>query len=265
MDKKVLFLLLFAFLNMAGQAQTEEHGGFWNVDEWTANGVLVMVAPDYPDDNTRYEPQSPFIFYGPSRLSDGIFGGKYSGFHLRDKPWKNANFGVTLLQFSRNIYHRKAGVTAALQFGGESYEISRDYALQKEGNRLGFVPVEEPLSVSDLSFSWVRIPLLVGVQTFHRRLTLQTGPALYAAFYCKYYYKMKGREEEKRRLHINHFGVQWHVTAGIGPIVVTYSQYLTPLFKLADGTRAYPSSITIGFDVWHLLTQIHDWKNKHKH
>ena len=38
------------------------------------------------------------------------------------------------------------------------------------------------------------------------------------------------------------------VTAGIGPFTLSYTQNLVPLFKLTDGTEAYPSSFTVGFD-----------------
>lgn len=50
-----------------------------------------------------------------------------------------------------------------------------------------------------------------------------------------------------------HVGAQWLVTAGIGPFTVNFTQNLTPHIKLADGTKAYPSSLTIGLDLWYAM------------
>ena len=61
---------------------------------------------------------------------------------------------------------------------------------------------------------------------------LQTGPGFY---------------------HTSRLGAQWLVTAGLGPLTINYSHHLTPLFKLSDGTKAHPSSLSVGLDIWYFF------------
>ena len=43
------------------------------------------------------------------------------------------------------------------------------------------------------------------------------------------------------------------VTAGLGPLTVSYSHNLTPLFRLSDVTKARPSSLSVGLDLWYFF------------
>ena len=61
--------------------------------------------------------------------------------------------------------------------------------------------------------------------------------------------------DEKHHLHTSHVGVQWLLAAGIGPVLVTSPHHLTPLFTLTDGTKAYPSSFTVGIDVFYFISR----------
>ena len=37
--------------------------------------------------------------------------------------------------------------------------------------------------------------------------------------------------------------------------LVTYTHHLTPLFTLTNGTKAYPSSFTVGIDVFYFISR----------
>ena len=45
----------------------------------------------------------------------------------------------------------------------------------------------------------------------------------------------------------------WQVMAGIGPLTISYTQSLIPLFELNDGTSIYPNSLCLGLDLWYLM------------
>ena len=238
---KYVFTLFFTLIAMLGMAQSEEEVSPNEKLKWSAGGLFMLLAPSvddsyYEKDKERYVPQTTMVWFGSTRLSDGILQGSQSPFHLKSGFLKQREGGVTFLQFSRNLYRGMAGYTVGLQFVGTTYAFSDDD--------------------NELTFYSARIPLLVGIQTPKRWLSIQTGLGLYAG---------GGKWEndsDHQGLHTSHVGVQWLMTAGIGPVTVNYTQNLTHLFKLADGTKAYPSSFTVGVDIWYLMCRLLHKKDK---
>ena len=233
MNKRTLFTGLLAIVTLSGMAQTDESASPRYKENLAIGGFLTLLAPtiDYYDKNLeRYNPPSPMICLGSSWLNGGIMGDRQAQFHLRSGVFNKFDCCFTMLQVSRNLYRGVVGVTVGFQAGGYTYNISKNYSAKKDGHRVEIVPSDENDKEGDLSFTAVRIPLLIGAQTDNRLFSLQTGLGL-----C----------------HTSRFGVQWLVTAGLGPITINYSQSLTPLFELNDGTKAYPSSLTVGFDLWY--------------
>jgi len=226
-------------------------------DQWGAGGLICLMVPTlsfrnfYYDNrlSERYDPQWPTIWLGPSWLGSTIMGSDHQPFHLRHGMFRKLDFGFTFLQISKNLYRGIAGVSAGLQFVGNNYAISLDQVMRKDGNRVVLDPQEEALRENHLNFSCVRIPVMVGLQTYGRQLSIQTGLGLYVGG-CNYSYRRKDDDKpEEPHLHTQHFGAQWMVMAGIGPVTLTFTQFLVPLYKLSDGTKAYPASLTVGFDI----------------
>ena len=231
--RTILFLLPFFTLSVL--AQTEESNSIRRKEKWAIDGAVMWLAPDfdYYDKNLeRYNPPAPWFWFGTSSLNSGLMGDHQAQFHLRSGVFNKLDLGCTIIQFSRNLYRGIIGVSAGLQFGAHIYDVSHDYSAVKNGYHVEFVPSEEEHKSDSLSFAEVRIPLLIGAQTNNRLFSLQSGITL-----C----------------HTSRFGAQWQTIAGLGPITISYSQNLTPLFKLPDGTKAYPSSFTVGVDIWYLL------------
>ena len=264
---KYVFTLFFTLVTMLGMAQSEEKISPDEKLKWSAGGLFMLLAPYadnsyYEKDEERYVPQTSMVWFGSTRLSDGMFQGSQSPFHLRNGFLRQNEGGVTFLQFSRNLYRGLAGYTVGLQFVGTTYSFSNDYLAKSSDNRIDFVPTGSGVDDNELVLYAARIPLLVGIQTPKRWLSLQTGLGLYAGG-SKYKFRYKGEDKsEKHHFHTSHVGVQWLLTAGIGPVTVNYTQNLTHLFKLADGTKSYPSSFTIGVDIWYLMCRLSHQKEK---
>lgn len=235
MNKKIIITALLAFYTISGMAQTEESQASRGKQKWAVGGFLTLLAPepDYYDKTLeRYNPPTQMVWFGSSWLNGGMMGDRQAQFHLRSGVFNKIDCGFTILQISRNLYRGVVGVSTGLQFGGTMYNLSRGYGAEKDGYRVDIGPSDDNHKKDELSFAAVRIPLLIGAQTNNRLFSLQTGLGL-----C----------------HTSRFGAQWLVTAGLGPVTINYSQNLTPLFKLSDGTKAYPSSFSIGFDLWYYL------------
>ena len=260
---KHVIIFLFSLVTISGMAQTES-GEEISPDEklkWSVGGFFMLMAPYaddsyYEKDEERYVPQTTTVWLGSTRLSDGILKGSQSPFHLRNGFLKQQEGGVTFLQFSRNLYRGVAGYSVGLQFVGTSYAF-KDYD-------------------NDLDMYAARIPLLVGIQTPKRWLSLQTGLGLYVGIQTPKRWlslqtglglyaggsKWEDKSESHPLLHTRHVGAQWLLIAGVGPVTVNYTQNLTPLFKLTDGTKAYPSSFTVGVDIWYLMCRLIHKKDK---
>ena len=233
--KKTFLIALLAFFTIIGMSQTEESQSLREKRKWAVDGVLMWLAPDieYYDKNIEcYNPPVSWVWFGSSWLNGGMMGDRQAQFHLRSGVFNKIDCGFTILQISRNIYRGVVGISAGLQFGGTMYHLANGYSAEKNGNQVDIGPSDDSHKKDNLSFTAVRIPLLIGAQTNNRLFSLQTGLGL-----C----------------HTSRIGAQWLVTAGLGPVTFNYSQNLTPLFKLSDGTKAYPSSFAIGFDLWYYL------------
>jgi len=238
--KRFNLAVLFIYVAITTMAQTNELTPVREKQKWAIGGLITFLAPDiepYDKNLECYNPPAPMVWFGPSLLNEGLLGNCQAEFHLRNGLFNKCECGFTVLQISRNLYHGVIGISTSLQFGGLSFGISRDFSVERDGRYVDFLPSNDYHKNHDLSFTYVRIPLLIGAQTNNRLFSLQTGLGL-----C-YTYRP---------------GLQWLSTAGIGPLTINLSQNLTHLFKLRDGSKAYPLSISIGLDVWYLLSH---WKS----
>lgn len=213
----------------------EETASIRHKEEWALGGFIMLLAPepDYYDKTLQlYNPPAPMIWFGPSQLNNSMMGDRDAQFHLRSGVFNKIDCGFTFLQISRNLYRGNVGVSASLQYGGYMFNLSRNYTFEKDGHHVEYLPADDENKKDLLSFSMLRVPLMIGAQTNNRLFSLQTGLGL---------------------ILTTRLGAQWLVTAGLGPITVSYSQNLTPLFKLTDGTKAFPSSFSVGVDIWYWM------------
>ena len=221
---------------------------------------LTKSMSDYYHQNELsecYDPQLPIFWMGKSLLQDGIMGHTYDGFHLPSGFSNRVEFGVTVVQFSKNFYRGIAGYTSGLQFGVEFYEFDPYMIAEKVGRRTEFHPLNEKLKTNQLINTSFKIPFLVGLQTYGRQLSLQTGPVFHLDF-SEYKFCFKGEKlVDDAPFRTNNFRASWLTMVGIGPITLSFTQSLIPLFRLTDGTRAYPSSFSIGFDLWYWDRRLH--------
>jgi hypothetical protein len=238
---KILLIVTMLFCSLTIGAQNDESVSLREKQKWAVDGLIALLAPapatEYYDKNIEcYTPVVPMIWFGTSWLNSSMTGDKQAQLPLRSGIFNKIDCGFTILQISRNLYRGIAGISAGLQFEGCFYKVSNDYCAEKDGYKVEFVPADKEHKNNSLSFTALRIPLLIGAQTNNRLFSLQTGVGLN---------------------YTSRFGAQWLVTAGLGPFTINYSQNLTPLFKLNHGTKVYPTSLSIGVDIWYWICRFY--------
>ena len=72
-------------------------------------------------------------------------------------------------------------------------------------------------------------------------------------YFCEHKRHMAIRPTHTAMKNANCFSANWQVMAGIGPLTISYTQSLIPLFELNDGTGIYPNSLCLGLDLWYLM------------
>lgn len=240
-NKRSIFIIILALFTLTTMAQNDGSVSLREKQKWAVDGLIALLAPapatEYYNKNLEcYSPVVPMIWFGTSWLNSSMTGDKQAQLPLRSGIFNKIDCGFTILQISRNLYRGIAGISAGLQFEGCFYKVLNDYCAEKDGYKVEFVPTDKEHKNNSLSFTALRIPLLIGAQTNNRLFSLQTGVGLN---------------------YTSRFGAQWLVTAGLGPFTINYSQNLTPLFKLNDGTKAYPSSLSIGVDIWYWICRFY--------
>lgn len=165
-------------------SQTEESHAAREKQNWAFGGLITWLAPDfnYYDKNLEcYNPPTQMVWFGSSWLNGGMMGDRQAQSHLRSGVFNKIDCGFTILQISRNLYRGVVGISAGLQIGGPMYKLSSGYSADKDGYRVDIVPTDDNHKKDNLSFTIVRIPLLLGAQTNNRLFSLQTGLGLYQA------------------------------------------------------------------------------------
>ena len=218
--------------------------------------LFIMCHDPNHIQNNYFDPQLPAFWVGGMTLREGFLGHQAEGVPTKEGFLRQSEFGYTLLQLSKGLFSDSFGATSAFQVGMGIIGLDKDYEMKREEGNVGFVAVQETFSSSAMNYVFLRIPVLFGIQNRKHWLSLLSGPSL---DFCvpgrdNYYYEYQNEEKEHhRRFHANLFSINWQVMAGIGPVTVSYSHSLVPLFKLTDGTSVYPSSLSIGLDLWYLL------------
>lgn len=223
----------------------------------TGHVILAYVmCPTHSNTPRLFDPQMPAFWVGSMTLRDGIMGHKADGVPTKKGFLRQNEAGVTLLQLSKGLSRDIFGATTALQVGMGTIGLDRNYEATREDGKIQFVEAEEKLSSSSIKYLTLKVPVLLGVQDRMHRFSLLSGVSLDLCIPGRdlYYYGHQNDDKKHHwRIHANCFSANWQVMAGIGPLTISYTQSLIPLFELNDGTSIYPNSLCLGLDLWYLM------------
>ena len=197
-----------------------------------------------------FDPSYPFFWYGTSTFHPN----GSSTIPLRSGFGKHTELGLTFIDISKNLYKKSFGFTWALQMFFKRYEIEKDMMAQNVHGRLDFVPVSsgQQLKTNKITFYGARIPFVIGYQTPYKIFALRTGLNLNWNIE-DHVYEFSFSDNDKNHeehIHINPITVDWTTIVSLGPLTLTYSRGLLPIFRLVNGKRVYETTLTFGLDLW---------------
>ena len=201
-----------------------------------------------------FDPQIPVVWFGMSSLHDGIFGNYSGDFHLKDGKWRKTEFGITIWQFSKSFYLRCLGLTLGMQIYGSHYRLEDGTRALRWGNKVEFRNTDEFFRSNSIDISGLRIPVLIGYHTPYNIFSIATGLTL-GIRRGDFEYSFHGenyQQSHENHLHVIFFSVDWTAIAALGPFTLTYNHSFIPLFKTVNNINAYPSSLSLGIDIWWL-------------
>lgn len=230
---------------------------------------VYVSSPFLPRVRGRYISLFPTFWYSFSSLSnkrisrnDGSAG---NGLHTAGHSYE---WGITALDLqslasSSNDFF----VTLGLQLASVRYSFQNGYLLSSDDSRhMVFTPVPDGgqhASRNTLSYEVMRLPILF-CTGYERDSSVpyldgvQLGLGLSAEWRMNGHYLFRPEltgDPVTRTLKLNHWGVNIEAALAYGPLKIGVSYGLTPLYKTADGTKAYTGSVKLGLNLGELFSK----------
>ena len=140
--------------------------------------------------------------------------------------------------------------------------FQKDCAVGEEGGRWHFKELGYRADGNNINFLSLRVPFMF---TWQSDYDFELGIGLTPEFRTNAWYRRKGPEGKFTDTYkLNHAGLGLALSWGFGPVVMGGNFGLTPLFKTADGKKAYQTSAYIGFDALALMKILNYSKDRKK-
>ena len=233
------------------------------VDDQEIERVYV-TSPFTPTSYSRnpFGMMQPTIWYGWQKTTSSRNGewGHSEGLHTKDGG--SFELGLTLGEMTIPLGRKKEyGLSLAIQ---TSYvrQYFQDNALPyNDGRHIGFTDISQtPAANNYLSYATARVPILLLIRHLESPMNhinkLQGGLGLALEYRggANFHY-MPGQFGDPINQHakLYHWGVELTASLCIGPFKIISSYDLLPLFKTADGHKAFSGSIGFGITIGELF------------
>lgn len=224
--------------------------------------TVYVGSPFIPTDRLQhvsFAPRFATVWMGIANISGSVFGKQMS--HARFS--KSFELGVTPYYMSVPFTKSNSfGLSIAAQFVWNHLCFQKDYAVSESGGRWSFSQLDHKARGNNINYLAARVPLLLSWQD---NTDYFIGIGVAPEVRTNAWYRMKGSDGLTTDTYkLNHLGLNAMLSWGIGPIVFSGSFGLTPLFKTAEGKKAYQNSFSLGVDVLSLVKMINYAKDKKK-
>lgn len=224
---------------------------------------VFVGSPFVPTENLQhldFSPRFATVWMGMSSISSKVMGSSELD-HARYS--KSFELGVTPYYMSVpfNKSH-SLGLSMAAQVVWSHLCFQKDCAVGEEGGRWHFKELGYRADGNNINFLSLRVPFMF---TWQSDYDFELGIGLTPEFRTNAWYRRKGPEGKFTDTYkLNHAGLGLALSWGFGPVVMGGNFGLTPLFKTADGKKAYQTSAYIGFDALAFMKILNYSKDRKK-
>lgn len=205
-------------------------------------------VPERDLQTMHFRPSFPTVWYGFGNLTGKALG--HSNGPTGVRRTGSFELGVTpcavAVPFTKS---KTVGVSATAQLVFSRYNFEKSFAMRNSGG------LTERLACPDVSknsmvFGALRVPVMLSVQTTDGLNDFGFGLSVELRTNAKYSFSTaSGTPWTPDGLRLKRFGLNLEASMRFGPAVIRGSYGLTPLFKTADGVKAYQQQLQIGIDI----------------
>lgn len=206
-----------------------------------------------------YSPRFPTVWFGMSYMPAKVFGSRQTAGGRRSKSFE---LGITPYYLSVPLTKsQNVSFNVAAQLVWSHLCFQKDLAVSESGGKFSFSTLEGKASGNNMNFISLRVPLMVSMQNNDFSMGIGLSPEVRT----NAWYRLSQPTGNVRETYkTNRFGLGVTMNYGFGPVTVSSTIGLTPLYKTADGKKAYQSSASIGIDALALMKILNYSKDRKK-
>lgn len=229
---------------------------------------VFVGSPFVPAENLQnmsFRPHYATVWFGMNFLTKGAFTNSSDGLHSR----RTGSFELGVTPYSIAVPFNKGrtfGLTAAVQLAWVHQCFRRGYAMANDGGRIAYTQLEGDAKGNSINYGALRIPVMLSVQRDYESFHMSLGLSAEVRTNAEYRFKPSaatGDVHTPDGLKLRRFGLNLEYSLGMGPVILSATAGLTPLFKTGTGKNAYSMSAKVGLDVLELV-RIVKGKNKRR-
>ncbi len=230
---------------------------------------VFVGSPLIPAENLQnmsFRPHYATVWFGMNYLTKGVFTNSSDGLHSR----RTGSFELGVTPYAIAVPFNKGrtfGLTAAVQLAWVHQCFRRGYAMSNDGGRIAYTPLDGDAKGNSINYGALRIPVMLSLQQDYESFHMSLGLSAELRTNAEYRFKPSsatGNVNTPDGLKLRRAGLNLEYSLGYGPVLLSATAGLTPLFKTAAGKNAYSMSAKIGLDVLELVRFIKNG-NKRKY
>lgn len=208
--------------------------------------------------NIKFRPHYPTVWFGLTSPTKGVFSTSKGDTRLRRSNSFELGFTPWSVAFPFNKA-RTFGLTAALQVAWVHQCFQKDYGVSQDGNRFVYTQLDGKAKGNNMNYAAFRLPVMVSYQEDYSGANMSLGLSFEVRTNASYRLTPAdgmAADGYPDYLRLRRFGLNLEYSLGMGPVMLSMTAGLTPLFKTKTGTNAYMGSVKLGVDVLELCRMI---------
>ncbi len=208
--------------------------------------------------NIKFRPHYPTVWFGFTAPSKGVFSSSKGDTHLRRSKSFELGFTPWSVAFPFNKA-RTFGLTAAVQVAWVHQCFQKDYGVSQDGDRFVYTQLDPRAKGNNMNYAAFRLPVMLSYQEDYSNAQMSLGLSFEVRTNASYRLAPSDgmtTDGYPDYLRLRRCGLNLEYSLSIGPVIMSATVGLTPLFKTQTGTNAYMHSAKLGVDVLELCRML---------